>query len=189
MKPTDNLKAEHDLILIMLNVLEQMSEKIASDGNIPSDDIRKALEFLEFFADKNHNEKEEKYLFTAMREAGIPKEPGQIEVMISEHGRGRHFIDEMKNLLAIHEKGQDGPLMVLTTPALQYVNLLRSHIWKENDVLFPMAEREMPLDRMARIEEQLERFESEETGQGKDRDFREMIEKFARLYLGRTVSF
>ncbi len=54
-------------------------------------------------------------------------------MMLSEQGRGRRFTEEMKNLLESHEKGEPGSLMVLTTPALQYVKLPRSYIWKENE--------------------------------------------------------
>jgi hemerythrin-like domain-containing protein len=74
-------------------------------------------------------------------------------------------------------------VLVLTTPALQYVNLLRSHIWKENNVLFPMAEKMVPADKLKLIGEQFDRFEKEEIGQGTHEAFHEMIDKFSKIYL------
>jgi hemerythrin-like domain-containing protein len=183
MKPIEDLKSEHEGILLMLDVLEKMSEKIAAGKSVPIDHLKQIIDFFQVFADKCHHGKEEGLLFGAMEEAGVPKEGGPLAVMFSEHGRGRQFIGEMKDLLSSYEKGESGALVVLTTPALQYVNLLRSHIWKENNVLFPMAEKVVPAAKLELIGEQFDRFEKEEIGQGTHEAFHEMIEKFSKIYL------
>jgi len=183
MKPIEDLKAEHEGILLMLDVLDRMSERIAAGKNVPTDHLRQVLDFLQVFVDKCHHGKEERLLFAAMEEAGVAKEGGPLAVMLSEHARGREFVAEMKNLLNSCEKGESGFVLVLTTPALQYVNLLRSHIWKENNVLFPMAEKAVPADKLKLIGEQFDRFEKEEIGQGTHEAFHEMIDKFSKIYL------
>ena len=81
------------------------------------------------------------------------------------------------------KKEKLGALVVLTTPALQYVNLLRSHIWKENNVLFPMAEKAVPAAKLELLGEQFDGFEKEEAGEGTHEAFHEMIEKFSKIYL------
>jgi hemerythrin-like domain-containing protein len=183
MKPIEDLKAEHEGILLMLDVLERMSERIAAGKSFPTDHLKQVLDFLQVFADRCHHGKEERLLFLAMEAAGVPKENGPLAVMLSEHGRGRLFIAEMKNLVISYEKGESGALLVFTTPALQYVDLLRSHIWKENNVLFPMAEKAVPADRLELIGEQLDRFEKEQIGQGTHEAFHEMINKLSKIYL------
>ncbi|MGA2936990.1 MAG: hemerythrin domain-containing protein [Syntrophobacteraceae bacterium] len=183
MKPIEDLKAEHEGILLMLDILEKMSERIAAGKSVPTDHLKQVLNFLQGFADKCHHGKEERLLFAAMEEAGVPKEGGPLAVMLSEHGRGRQFTGEMKSLLDSYEKGESGALLVLTTPALQYVNLLRSHIWKENNVLFPMAEKAVPSDKLKLIGEQFDRFEKEEIGQGTHEAFHEVIDKLSKTYL------
>jgi len=183
MKPIEDLKAEHEGILLMLDVLERMSERIAAGKSVPIDHLKQVLDFLQVFADRCHHGKEERILFFAMEEAGVPKEDGPLAVMLSEHGRGRLFMGEMKNLMISYEKGESGALLVFTTPALQYVDLLRSHIWKENNVLFPMAEKALPADKLQMIGEQFDRFEKEEIGQGTHEAFHEMIDKLSKIYL------
>jgi len=183
MKPIEDLKSEHEGILLMLDVLETMSEKIVAGKSIATDHLKQVIDFFQVFVDKCHHGKEERLLFGAMKEAGVPREGGPIGVMLSEHGRGRQFIAEMKNLLNSYEKGESGALVVLTTPALQYVNLLRSHIWKENNVLFPMAEKTVSSAKLELIGEQFDRFEKEEIGQGTHESFHEMIDKFSKIYL------
>ena len=138
---------------------------------------------MQVFADKCHHGKEERLLFAAMEEAGVPKEGGPLAVMLSEHGRGRQFIGEMNSLLNSYENGESGALLVLTTPVLQYVNLLRSHIWKENNVLFPMAEKAVPADKLKFIGEQFDLFEKAEIGQGTHEAFHEVIDNLSKTYL------
>jgi len=169
--------------LLMLNILERMSERIVAGKDVPIDHLKQVLDFLQIFADKCHHGKEERLLFAAMEKAGIPKKDGPLGVMLSEHGRGRQFIGEMKELQKSFEKGDAGALMVLTTPALQYVNLLRSHIWKENNVLFPMAEKTVPAPELDLIGEQFDRFEKEEIGPGTHEAFHEMIDRLSKIYL------
>jgi len=49
---------------------------------------------------------------------------------------------------------------------LGYVALLRQHIQKEDRVLFPMADRTIPVDQHAQITEAFDHVEHEEIGEG-----------------------
>jgi len=183
MKPIENLKAEHEEILLMLDVLERMSEKITSCESFETDHLKQVLNFFEVFADKCHNGKEENYLFAALNEAGVPESGDLVAAMLSEHSRGHGFIEEMKGLLKSYEKGETGFVMVFTTPALQYINLLRSHIWKEDVVLFAMAEKALPADKLGLLAQQFEGFENEEIGRETRKTFHETMEKLSKIYL------
>ena len=183
MKLIETLKSEHDQMLLMLDVLERMSEMLASGESVPLEHLRDVLKILQTFADKCHHGKEENYLYPAMVESGVPDKGGPLSIMLSEHGRGRRFVEEMKSLLDLCEKGDTVSLMLLATPFLQYSDLLQSHIWKENNLLFPMAEEEVPADKLSALEEQFERFENEQIGQGACEAFREMIEALSKIYL------
>lgn len=182
MKPIEDLKAEHEGILLMLDILEKISERTTAGKRVPMDHLKQVLDFLQVFADKCHHGKEERILFAAMEEAGVPKDGGPLGVMLSEHSKGRQLIEEMKNLLYSSEKGEASP-EAFTTPALQYVNLLRGHIWKENNVLFPMAEKAVPGDELNLIGEEFDRFEREEIGPGTHEAFHVMIDKLSKIYL------
>lgn len=183
MKTIEILKAEHDDILLMLDVLERMSEKIVSSESVPLDHVKLVLNFLENFADKYHNSKEEEFLFVEMRNAGVPEIEDLLAVVLSEHRRGRRFIGDMKDLLASHEKGQLGAVMVFTTPALQYVDLYKSNIWKENTALFTMAENTLPADKFRLLAERFEAFNAEFGRDARD-TFYETVRELWRIYLG-----
>jgi hemerythrin-like domain-containing protein len=184
MKPTEELKAEHEGILVILDVLDRISEKIIAGVTLPVEHLEQIIEFLQIFVDKCHHGKEEDILFPAMVEAGIPVADGPISVMLSEHDRGRRFTGEMKTLLQSHRSGGAGsPLMVLTTPALQYTDLLRSHIWKENNVLFPLADEELSEEKQEVIAREFEKLERERIGVGRHEAFHAMLEDLSRVYL------
>jgi hemerythrin-like domain-containing protein len=65
-----------------------------------------------------------------MMAAGAPAEGGPIAVMLEEHAAGRALIRAM---------GADAPASQAEA-ARRYAELLRRHIEKENDVLFPLAD-------------------------------------------------
>ncbi len=63
--------------------------------------------------------------------------------------------------------------------AFGYVALLRQHIRKENEILFPMAERVIPPTAQGKLAVEFERIEREETGAGVHEKFHAMAEAMA----------
>ncbi|NLB87758.1 MAG: hemerythrin [Syntrophomonadaceae bacterium] len=145
--PSRKLMDEHDSILIGLDILEKMTVLIQDGKQVEINDIEEMLNFLKLFADKSHHGKEEDILFPAMEKAGIPNERGPIGQMLIEHNQGRVYIKEMG------ESIQEGNLAKneFIQAAINYINLLRAHIKKENMVLFPMGDKMIPADEQEEI--------------------------------------
>lgn len=135
MQPTEILKNEHLVIEVVLSCLEKMAENCKATNQIDTDSAKKAITFIQEFADKFHHEKEEKYLFTAMETKGFPRDGGPTGVMIHEHEEGRGHVRAMAEAL---EKNSSE---AFADAALKLINLLRQHIAKENSCLFTMAEQ------------------------------------------------
>lgn len=183
MKATDELRAEHGAILLIIDVLDRISDRITAGDGVEPGHLKQILEVLHVFVDRCHHGKEEGVLFPALVDAGGADVQEPVRVMLSEHERGRKFIGDMNTLLSSHEAGNAGALMVFTTPALQYTDLLRSHIWKENSVLFHLAEEVIPEARQEEIAQKFEHQENEGIGAWKYQEYHAMVEKFAALYL------
>ena len=64
-----------------------------------------------------------------------------------------------------------------------YVELLRSHISKENNVLFPMGDRRIPVSRQKELQEEFDKFEKEIMGEGKHEEVHSFIEDMEVKYL------
>jgi hemerythrin-like domain-containing protein len=126
---TTILRDEHRVILRVLLCLETLAERPAGDAGAEGL-WAGVIRWLRDFADHNHHAKEENGLFPAMIKAGVPGRGGPIEIMLREHEDGRALLRAM-------EAGGPGER---AAAARRYVALLRDHIAKENDVVFPLAD-------------------------------------------------
>lgn len=128
--PTQVLREEHRVILRALDVLEAAVARLAAGGAVPAGWWPDLIRWLRTFADRTHHAKEEQVLFPAMIKAGVPSEGGPVAVMLEEHVQGRGLVQ------AMDAAGPAGGVR----PAREYVELLRQHIAKENDIVFPLAD-------------------------------------------------
>jgi hemerythrin-like domain-containing protein/uncharacterized protein (DUF2249 family) len=164
--PTQVLMEEHALILQALDALEQKIAKLESGAPADRAYFEKAVEFLRTFADKCHHGKEEHLLFkTLVEEVGMPRQGGPIAVMLSEHELGRSLIRGIADGAAVLGKDPAAAKRVIES-GRAYIQLLRGHIDKENNILFPMADQFLDPEHQERLSAEFERFEAEETGAG-----------------------
>ena len=176
---SQDLMHEHDAILFALKVLEEISNRIESGKDVPLQDITDLIDFIRLFADKCHHGKEEGFLFPAMEEAGIQKQNGPIGVMLNEHIAGREFIKAMQ--VAVSGSSIDRAEFVRS--ARGYISLLRLHIEKENNVLFPMGDVKISPKKQKELLEEFEKFEDEVIGKGKHEELHKQLHEFNKKYL------
>lgn len=183
MEATQILLEEHQVIQRVLNALEAAALRVEEGGEIEPEYFLEAAQFVRGFADGCHHQKEEKILFTEMARYGMPVEGGPIGVMLSEHEQGREAIRAIVSFAERWAKGEPAAREETARHVLGYVALLRQHIYKENNILFPLAERVIPESDQPRLRERFEHLEHEETGEG-------IHEKYLALadHLCRTVS-
>jgi hemerythrin-like domain-containing protein len=129
MTPTDLLREEHRVILKALDALERAAGRTAAGGSVADAWWTGVVAWLRVFADRNHHAKEEAALFPAMVKAGVPSAGGPIAVMLEEHVEGRRLVTVMD--------ANSGAARLEACRA--YVALLRAHIEKENEIVFPLA--------------------------------------------------
>lgn len=135
-----SLVSEHEIIERVLYAIEHETAKIDDGAAVERYFFTEAIAFVREFADGVHHHKEEVVLFPRMVAAGLPKEGGPIAVMLEEHEIGRAHIRAMTEALDPAIGGDANARRTLINEARGYVNLLRAHIQKENNILFPMAE-------------------------------------------------
>ena len=176
-RPTEILKQEHRIIERVLTVLEREVKRLRRDKPVDLDVLRGAVEFCRGFADKCHHGKEEGLLFPAMIEHGIPEEEGPLSVMREEHEKGRRFLAGLAEGIEIWQRDPAQGKRLVLDNASGYTALLRSHIDKEDNILFVMAEAAIPPEKQRVLQERFEQFEREEMGGGAHEKFHEMVEK------------
>ncbi len=138
--PTGTLREEHQVILGVLDILQRLVEK-GQAGDWDFDALEECVAFFRLFADACHHGKEEDLLFPELVTRGMPKEEGPIAVMLFEHKQGRALVAQMAAALPAARKAEPEPLNRLENAARTYLQLLRGHIYKEDNVLFNMADQ------------------------------------------------
>lgn len=139
MQATDILMNEHRVIERVLDALEIAADALDRGVAVRPGFFLEAADFIAGFADGCHHMKEEGVLFGAMVSAGMPPQGGPIAIMLMEHEQGRQFTRGVRDGVKKWEEGNDAGRRVLLSNARSYVALLRDHIMKEDEVLFPMA--------------------------------------------------
>lgn len=164
--PTEILKQEHEVILLVLEGAEKEAQKIRKTGRADTKKLDKILDFFQNFTDRCHHGKEEKHLFAKLIEYGISQEDGPIAVMLTEHEMGREIMRLLIQALDKTREGDRSATDALSEHLDAYVSLLRSHIEKENNILFQIADQILSDKDQIQMSEEFAQAESEEMGQG-----------------------
>ncbi len=182
MKAIEQLKNEHEGIKIVFRILRKMCDSLKSDQSLDTDHFESILEFFQIFVDKCHHGKEEDLLFPAMIQAGIP-EQGPIEAMLTEHTTGRGHIKTISQTFDRFKSGDTAAAAPLAHECEQYITLMLDHIYKENNILYPMGESRFIKETDDQLYLDFETLEQERIGTGKHEEFHEMINQLTDIYI------
>lgn len=141
---TKALVEEHRLILRMIALLEKNAPVTAEGKYLNWQFYVDGLDFIRQYADRFHHAKEEDVLFNALVDNGMPKEHSPVAAMLMEHDQGRSFVRAMEAAVQEAQAGRTDAYQTIADNALGYAALLRDHISKEDDILYPLAERVIP---------------------------------------------
>ena len=184
MTAIEQLRHEHEAMTLVLSILDELCQRLANGEEVNPEHFGQVLEFIQVFADQCHHGKEEQFLFPALEAAGIPKAGGPIGVMLSEHEHGRALVRQMAAAWQKYRSGDRAAAAVVIASARDYSAFLNAHIFKENNVLFPMAEARLSADSQRRLLEEFERLEIERIGAGRHEQFHKTLDFLKQTYLG-----
>jgi hemerythrin-like domain-containing protein len=184
LNPVEELRAEHGAIMKVFSILQGISGKMKGNDLQVLDAFGRVLEFLKVFVDQCHHAKEEEILFPAMKEAQT-RSRDLIQELISEHEQGRNMIRAMEAALSEISRKEKETLSVLAGTIEEYLPLFRTHIRKENALLFPEARELLPENLQTLIALEFRKIEDERIGTGRHEAFHSMIEELMGPGAGR----
>jgi len=152
MKTTSILVSEHHLIEQVLNCLERMVERCASQRRLESAPARDAIVFFRGFTERCHCAKEETELLPTMRAMGVSPERCLGCSMLQRREEARLHMDAMEAAIEPASGGDSTALQEFTEHAQAYNELLLEYIARQEDFLFPMIARSLPATEKARLE-------------------------------------
>ncbi len=150
---TRRLREEHQVISKVLDCFDIALGEAREAGALDGPIFEKFVDFFRGFADQCHHCKEEDRLFPVLVSAGIPNEGGPIGCMLAEHEQARAFVRAIAERLEAAGRGDGAAINALIEHGEMFIDLMRNHIAKENNVLFNMADGildESQIERLSR---------------------------------------
>ena len=128
---TETFRYNHSYFHFINLLYDKLNLKNNAISKLTNFKDRPILSFLSY-------SKEEKSLFPALEQAGMPTKMGPIAMMLIDHQRSREIGNEMEN--SAKEYLSSGNSEKLISDMQLYVDHITEHLWKENNKLFMMAE-------------------------------------------------
>ena len=166
MKATEVLMQEHRVIERVLDALETAANHLGRGHPVRPGFFLEAADFIAGYADGCHHRKEEGVLFGAMIESGVPREGGVLAMLLDEHEQGRAFNRAMRDGARRLQGGDATATRQITSAVRGYVALLRDHIAKEDEMIFPMADEILSADRHDAVLRGFEQIERQDSAAG-----------------------
>ena len=159
--PIAVLGHEHKFIKKVVAALDRLASSTERAAAASPDRLREIIRFMREFADRCHHAKEEDVLFPAMEKKGVPEAGCPLGALRIEHQQGRALVTalaEATEALAAH-KSEAADTIAETVREI--TELYTNHIWKEDEMVFPMVGRLFSDDERAALFEEFEKAEDE----------------------------
>jgi len=176
---TKNLEDDHIYVLKLTDVMKILvnSEK----GDV--ENVENIIDIIRNFADGLHHAKEENLFFPALEKKGFSQQQGPVAVMLNEHIQGRNYVKSMSDNLALLKNGNRDALTAIYQNMSAYADLLVSHIAKENNILFRMADKSLSDTEQKELLTQFEAIELKRPAGSKMNDYIDRINLLAQEYI------
>jgi hemerythrin-like domain-containing protein len=182
MNPIETLMNEHRTIEQVLDALGAFVDDIRRNATTEKRELGRFVKFLREFADAGHHGKEETILFQAMVEAGFPQEDGPIGAMLADHDQGRGLVGILNERAEQPAAWSDDDRNQISEVADDFSNMLRSHIQKEDEILYPIAESHLTSEAFERVSEACAQFEASRAASGEKQRLQALAEELVGRY-------
>ncbi len=176
---TKNLEKDHEYILRLIDVMEKMVQ--TSHTQVVN--LETAVNLIKNYADAYHHAKEENLLFPLLGKKGFSAGQGPVAVMLHDHAQGRNYVKAMTREIENYKNGNESALALINENMMGYIVLLRSHIAKENDVLFRMADNVLSENEQQELLQEFAKVEKSNFGGGVLNTYIQSIENLEKLFI------
>ena len=178
-KSTAVLEQEHQTIQKVVAKMAIIADRLEAGGSENDGVLRDISTFLRQFSEECHHAKEEKYLFPLLEARGVPASGCPIAVLHHEHEKGHALLAQLNDAIQVFvTSGAGRDTLVTTLRAL--VRLYVDHIWKENYLLLPMADKVLSEHDHAELCEQFDAVEAA-LGTGKHHQLEQLSARLEQL--------
>jgi hemerythrin-like domain-containing protein len=173
----DMLRAEHERMLRGTEVALAVADRLEQGERLPTGTLSALANFFSYVVHRNHRDKEDGVLFPRLSDKGFYEGQGCVGVLLNEHSESAQSFGRMLEAAEAYEHGDRNAAATWTLATRQYVDELRRHIRREEDVLVPNAERQLSAADHQELIAEFKRIEERAQFAGMD----EVLEDFERI--------
>jgi len=175
------IRDEHRSIAAILHGMEYLVDRIrARKAKINPRVFAAMIYYLDTFSERMHHPKEDRYLFSAMRSRG-----GEAATIVAdlerEHAAGGEALRQLEQCLMRYEEGGDKEFPAFAQAVARFVREYRDHMHKEEDIVFPLAERLLSASDWQAIDRAFEENRDPLAGERDTRDFEKLFDRIVNL--------
>ena len=132
---------EHRHIETVVKSLQDATAALEKGQRLSVQKLRAVVEFLRVYADQRHHGREEALFFPILIKRGVPAQGCPIGGLNHQHKEGRALVSALEDQIAFYGRQQPGSDQALRQTLQEITKLYLHHLWLEDTMVFPMAER------------------------------------------------
>ncbi len=158
---THELKRDHRVIQQVVAGMSAVAELLDAGKLVDPSVLADLVQFLRLFADRCQHEKEEQHLFAALATKASVSIRRELESLEREHSSARQLVDRLAKAAAVYYDNPEAVRYRIMDLLQQLAELYPAHIWKEDFLLFPVAQQNLSTTEQQDLQEKFERVERE----------------------------
>ncbi len=178
-KATEALEEEHRTIQRAVAAAAVLAERLESAGPGEPGAIDDVIRFFRVFGDECHHAKEDRFLFPLLELKGVPSRGCPLGALKKEHEKGRELLRELEAGRDAYSASGGSQREGVLGPLRGLVDLYPTHIWKEDYLLMPLAEKLLSEEEQERLNEQFDGVEGA-LGAGAHHELEELVARLER---------
>ncbi len=155
------LRNDHRVIQQVVAGMSAVAELLDSGKQVDPSVLADLVQFLRVFGDQCHHEKEEQYLFPLLSSKANVSTRRELESLEREHRSAKQLVGQLAKVAAVYVQNPAAVRYRLVDLLQQLVELYPAHIWKEDFLLFPLAQQNLSQNEQQDLKEKFEDVERE----------------------------
>jgi hemerythrin-like domain-containing protein len=155
------LKHDHRVIEQVVAGMSAVAELLDTGKQVDPSVLADLVQFLRVFADHCHHVKEEQHLFPLLAKKANVSTRHELESLEREHRSAKELVGRLAKVAAVYVQSPEVVRYRLVDLLQQLAELYPAHIWKEDFLLFPLAQQSLSTTEQQDLQEQFEDVERE----------------------------
>lgn len=187
MIPTENLIKEHKEINKLLDIMSNIATKIRSKDVFYPTDVEEIIDYLIILIEKSHQGKEDEVFYPALILSGISNEIAPLRIIEDEHLLSKHYLKEISCCVVNCKIGNDFSGELLADSLTKYVTVIKKHIKREEEIVFPMANKVFSVEKQHEMIQKFEDIEEKMISRTFLENFNDLLNKLKSKYPESTI--